>query len=85
MPISISTKSASAGLSAIAEGEVVRGNRHGHEKTQTLWSRVPPALQLPQVFRAAVGREMQRTRIGGIAIKRELRYGRQPKTFNFGS
>jgi hypothetical protein len=30
---------------------------------------VPPALQLPQVFRAAVGREMRRTRIGGIAIK----------------
>jgi hypothetical protein len=38
-------------------------------KTKTLWSRVPPALQLPQVFRAAVGREMRRTRIGGIAIK----------------
>jgi hypothetical protein len=24
---------------------------------------------LPQVFRTAVGREMRRTRIGGIAIK----------------
>jgi hypothetical protein len=32
-------------------------------------SRVPPALQLPRVFRAAIGREMRRTRIGGIAIK----------------
>jgi hypothetical protein len=32
-------------------------------------SRVPPALQLPQVFRAVIGREMRRTRIGGIAIK----------------
>jgi hypothetical protein len=53
----------------IVEGEVVRRNRHGREKTRTLWSRVPPALQLPQVFRAAVGREMRRTRIGGIAIK----------------
>ena len=53
----------------IAEGEVVRRNRHGREKTRTLWSRVPPALQLPKVFRAAVGREMRRTRIGGIAIK----------------
>jgi hypothetical protein len=38
-------------------------------KTKTLWSRVPPALQLPQIFRAAVGRELRRTRIGGIAIK----------------
>jgi hypothetical protein len=38
-------------------------------KTQTLWSLVPPALQLPQVFRAAVGREVRRTRVGGIAIK----------------
>jgi hypothetical protein len=53
----------------IAEGEVVRRNRRGRVKTKTLWSRVPPALQLPQVFRAAVGREMRRTRIGGIAIK----------------
>jgi transposase-like protein len=44
-------------------------NRHGRVKTKTLWSRVAPALQLPQVFRTAVGREMQRTRIGGIAIK----------------
>ena len=53
----------------IAEGEVLRRNRHGRVKTKTLWSRVPPALQLPQVFRAAVGRELRRTRIGGIAIK----------------
>ena len=53
----------------IAEGEVLRRNRHGRVKTKTLWSRVPPALQLPQVFRAAVGREMRRTRIGGIDIK----------------
>src|SRR6516164_5610033 len=53
----------------IAEGEVVRRNRHGREKSQTLWSRVPPALLLPQVFRAAVGREVRRTRVGGIAIK----------------
>ena len=51
------------------QGEVVRRNRYGREKTRTLWSRVPPALQLPQVFRAAVGREMRRTRIGGITIK----------------
>ncbi|HTV90125.1 MAG TPA: IS1595 family transposase, partial [Stellaceae bacterium] len=36
---------------------------------RTLWSRVPPALQLPQIFRVAIGRQMRRTRIGGIAIK----------------
>jgi hypothetical protein len=38
-----------------------------HRRNQQ--SRVPPALQLPQVFHAAVGRELRRTRIGGIAIK----------------
>ena len=53
----------------IAEGEVIRRTRHGRERTRTLWSRVPPALQMPQVFRAAIGREMRRTRIGGITIK----------------
>jgi transposase-like protein len=53
----------------IAEGEVIRRTRHGREITRTIWSRVPPALQLPQVFRAAIGREMRRTRIGGLAIK----------------
>ena len=53
----------------IVEGKVVRRNRHGREKTRTLWSRVPPALQLPQIFRVAIGRQMRRTRSGGIAIK----------------
>jgi hypothetical protein len=53
----------------IAEGEVIRRTRHGREITRTLWSRVPPALQLPQVFRTVIGREMRRTRIGGLAIK----------------
>jgi hypothetical protein len=53
----------------IVEGEVIRRTRRGRQRVQTLWSRVPPALQLPQVFRAAIGREMRRTRIGGIAIK----------------
>ena len=53
----------------VAEGEVIRRTRHGREKVRTLWSRVPPALQLPRVFRAAIGREMRRTRTGGITIK----------------
>ncbi|MGI8397434.1 hypothetical protein ACRYWZ_13700 [Agrobacterium deltaense] len=29
------------------------------ERMKTLWSRVPPALQLPQVFHAATGRQMR--------------------------
>jgi hypothetical protein len=36
---------------------------------RTLWSRVPPALQLPTVFRAATGRQMRRSPDGGITIK----------------
>ena len=56
----------------IVKGQVLRRNRNGREKIRTLWSRVPPALQLPQVFRAAVGREMRRTRIGGITIKSSI-------------
>jgi hypothetical protein len=53
----------------IAEGEVIRRTRRGRKITRTLWSRVPPALQLPQVFRTVIGRQVRRTRIGGIAIK----------------
>ncbi len=53
----------------IATQAVIRRTRRGREKIRTLWSRVPPALQMPQVFRAATGREMRRTRRGGIAIK----------------
>ena len=48
-------KSVSAGRSASSTGEVIRRTRRGREKVQTLWSRVPPALQLLQVFRAAIG------------------------------
>jgi transposase-like protein len=53
----------------ILTGQIIRRTRRGRERIQTLWSRVPPALQLPRVFRAATGRQMRRTRIGGIAIK----------------
>jgi hypothetical protein len=31
--------------------------------------RLAEALGVPQVFRAAIGREMRRTRIGGVVIK----------------
>ena len=53
----------------VVTGEVIRRTRRGREKVRTLWSRVPPALQLLQVFRAAIGRQMRRTSSGGIAIK----------------
>ena len=53
----------------VVTGEVIRRTRRGREKVRTLWSRVPPALQLLQVFRAATGRQMRRTSSGGIAIK----------------
>jgi biotin operon repressor len=50
-------------------GQAVRRTRKGREIVKTLWSRVPPAVQLQAVFRAAVGRQIRRTRDGGIRIK----------------
>ncbi|ACM29264.1 IS1595 family transposase [Rhizobium rhizogenes] len=50
-------------------GQAVRRNRSGKESGKILWSRVPPALQLLQVFRAATGRQMRRSHQGGITIK----------------
>ncbi|TNM60130.1 IS1595 family transposase [Aliirhizobium smilacinae] len=53
----------------VVTGQVIRKSRSGKESTKTLWSRIPPALQLQQVFRAAVGRQMRRSHDGGIIIK----------------
>ena len=50
-------------------GQAVRQTRKGRTKIQTLWDRIPTALQLPAAFRSTVGRQMRRTRQGGIAIK----------------
>jgi hypothetical protein len=50
-------------------GQAMRKSRNGKESTKTLWSRVPPALQLLQAFRAATGRQMRRSPDGGITIK----------------
>jgi hypothetical protein len=36
--------------------------------TKTLWARIPPALRLPAVFRFAIGREIRRTKAGGIDL-----------------
>ncbi len=44
----------------VITGSAVRKTRHGREIMRTLWSRVPPALQLLSVFRAATGRQMRR-------------------------
>lgn len=53
----------------IVTGQAVRKSRSGKESMKILWSRVPPALQLVQVFRAATGRQMRRSPDGGITIK----------------
>ncbi|MES0170835.1 IS1595 family transposase [Mesorhizobium sp. M0027] len=53
----------------VITGSAVRKTRHGREIMRTLWSRVPPALQLLSVFRAATGRQMRRSPDGGIIIK----------------
>ncbi|QRM35973.1 IS1595 family transposase [Microvirga sp. VF16] len=52
----------------VVTGQAPRRTRKGRQVTKTLWARVPPALQLPAVFRSAVGREMRRTKAGGIDL-----------------
>jgi transposase-like protein len=53
----------------VVTGQATRRTRRGRQTVKTLWSRVPPALQLPKVFHAATGRQMRRTRQGGLSIK----------------
>ena len=53
----------------VVSGSAVRKTRHGREVLRTIWSRVPPALQLLSVFRAATGRQMRRSPDRGIIIK----------------
>jgi transposase-like protein len=52
----------------VVTGQAPRRTRKGRPVTKTLWARIPPALQLPAVFRSAVGREMRRTKEGGIDL-----------------
>ena len=47
---------------------VVTGQAPRRTVTKTLWARIPPALQLPAVFRFAIGRKMRRTKAGGIDL-----------------
>jgi transposase-like protein len=53
----------------VVDGQAVRKTRSGRQVIKTIWSRVPPALQLMQVFRFATGRQMRRSPDGGITIK----------------
>jgi transposase-like protein len=50
-------------------GQAIRRTRKGREVIKPLWSRIPPALQLPAVFKSAVGRQLRRTAQGGIQIR----------------
>lgn len=53
----------------IVTGQAVRKTRNGRERMKTMWSRVPPALQMLQIFRAATGRQLRRSPDGGIIVK----------------
>lgn len=50
-------------------GQAIRQTRKGRTKVQTLWDRIPTALQLPAAFQSIVGRQLRRTRQGSIVIK----------------
>ncbi len=53
----------------IVTGHATRRTRHGREIIKPIWSRFPPALQLPTILQAAAGRQMRRTCKGGLSIK----------------
>jgi hypothetical protein len=53
----------------IVSGQAVRQTRKGRKVVKPLWSRIAPALQLPAVFKSAVGLQLRRTRPGGIQIR----------------
>ena len=50
----------------IVTGKVIRRSRRGGGKVRVLWERISPALQLLQVFCAAIGRQMRRAGNGGL-------------------
>jgi hypothetical protein len=52
----------------VVAGHALRRTRRGRQVVKPLWLRIAPALQLPTVFRSAVGR-LRRTRAGGIDIQ----------------
>jgi ISXO2-like transposase domain/Transposase zinc-ribbon domain len=50
-------------------GHAIRRTRKGRDVLKPLWERIAPALQLPTVFSAAVGRQIRRTIQGGLQIR----------------
>jgi len=52
----------------IVARKTVRRSKSGREKTQIVWSRIAPALQSKTVLRRAVGRQMRRSKDGGLTI-----------------
>lgn len=53
----------------VMTGTAVRRMRRGREVVKPLWCRIPPALQLANVFKSAVGRQLRRTSRGDIRIQ----------------
>ena len=53
----------------VITGSAVRRTRKGREVLRPQWARIPPALQLSNVFKSAVGRQLRRTSQGGIQIQ----------------
>jgi hypothetical protein len=53
----------------VITGQVTRRTRKGREVIKPSWARITPALQLPTVFRSAVGRQLRRTKRGGIQVR----------------
>ena len=52
----------------VMPARAVRRMRKGREVVKPLWSRITPALQLPAVFKSAVGRQLRRTKQGSVQI-----------------
>jgi hypothetical protein len=53
----------------VMTGSAVRRTRRGREVVKPLWSRIPPALQLSNIFKSAVRRQQRRTPQRGIRIQ----------------
>ena len=49
----------------VMTGTAVRRTHRGREVVKPLWRRIPPALQLSNAFKSAVGRQLRRTAQGG--------------------
>ncbi|SFL18946.1 ISXO2-like transposase domain-containing protein [Pseudovibrio ascidiaceicola] len=45
----------------VVKGQAVRQTRNDKKKLRTIWSRVPPALQIAKLLRNAVGHQMRWT------------------------